>query len=207
MYFVELISAKSEAPIAGERMVNRIQNQHKCKAVYRIHVDRAQELIGERARQTFENIGIIVTSTAGYESNANGRAERAVLFFLQKVRTLLSTNIRSENFQKKLAQFWTFAAQHSGEVHRREMVGEPKCKYEFGQVVLSKVKEPLTKFAPRLQKVTFLGFAPNVTNGYFVMRGDGKIELTSNITEETSFDEQRELQQQEKESSDPENHR
>ena len=99
--FVELISAKSEAPIAGIRMVSGIQNQHKCKAVCRVHVDRAQELIGERARQAFENIGVIVTSTAGYESNANGRAERAVLFFLQKVRTLLST--RSENFEKTSA--------------------------------------------------------------------------------------------------------
>ena len=44
-------------------------------------------------------------------------------------------------------------------------------------------KEPLTKFAPRLQKVMFLGFAPNVTNGYFVMRSDDKLELASNIAD------------------------
>ena len=95
-------------------MVNRINNQHKCKAVYRIHVDRAQELTGARAREAFEQLGIIVTSTVGHESNANGRAERAVLHFTQKVRTFMSTNIRSEAFQKKLAQFWTFVAQHAG---------------------------------------------------------------------------------------------
>ena len=95
-----MLAAKSEAARAGVRMINRIQNQFKRKAVYRVHADRAQELTGERARQAFEDIGVIVTSTAGHESNANGRAERAVLFFLQKVRTLLSTNIRSENFQK-----------------------------------------------------------------------------------------------------------
>ena len=34
----------------------------------------------------------------------------------------------------------------------------------------------------------FLGFAPNVTNGYFVMRADNKIELTSNIADEPAFD-------------------
>ena len=100
LYFVEVLPAKSDAPTAVLRIVNRIQNQHKCKAVYRIHVDRAQELTGERARQAFENQGITVTSTAGYESNANGRAERAVLYFTEKVRTLLSTRIRSEAFQK-----------------------------------------------------------------------------------------------------------
>ena len=55
LYFVELLPAKSDAPMAIIRMVNRIENQHKCKAVCRIHVDRAQELTGERARQVFEN--------------------------------------------------------------------------------------------------------------------------------------------------------
>ena len=33
-----------------------------------------------------------------------------------------------------------------------------------------------------------MGFAPNVTNGYFVMRQDDKIELTSNIADEPNFD-------------------
>ena len=78
--------------------------------------------------------------------------------------------------------------QHAGEVHRQEVFGEPRCKYEFGQIVLSRVNEPLTKFAPRLQKVLFLGFAPNVTNGYFVVRKDDKIELTSNIADDSTCD-------------------
>ena len=68
------------------------------------------------------------------------------------------------------------------------MFGEPRCKYEFGQCILSRVKEPTTKFAPRLQKVTFSGCAPNVTNGYFVLRADNRIELTSNIADEPVFD-------------------
>ena len=70
----------------------------------------------------------------------------------------------------------------------REMCGEPRCKYEFGQCILSRVKGPTTKFAPRLQTVIFLGFAPNVTNGYFVMRSDDRVELTSKIADEPVFD-------------------
>ena len=143
----------------------------------------------ERTRQAFENCGITVTSTAGYDSNANGRAERAVRFFLEKIRTLCASRIRSEVFQSPLKQLWTFVAQRAGEVHRRDLFGEPPCKYEFGQCVLSRVKEPETKISSRLQKVIFLGFAPNVTNRYFVMRPDLRIELTSNINEETVFDE------------------
>ena len=84
LYFVECIPAKSDAPYALVKMVNRITSQHKCKAVYRIHVDRALEAIGNRAKQLLENQGITVTSTAGHDFNANGRAERAVLFFQEK---------------------------------------------------------------------------------------------------------------------------
>ena len=77
---------------------------------------------------------------------------------------MLASNIRSEKFQAKLKGLWTFAVQHAGEVHRREMLGEPRCKFEFGQIILSRVVKPETKFHPRLHKVLFLGFVPNVTN-------------------------------------------
>ena len=131
-----------------------------------------------------------VTSTAGYDSNSDGRAERGVQFFQDRVRALLSTNIRSEKFQERIRQFWTFAAQHAGEVHKRQMTGEQPCKYEFGQCVLSRVREPDSKSAERLQNVIFLGFASNVTNGYFVMRVvDSGIELIAEIVDETLFPE------------------
>ena len=87
IYFVELLPTKivDETGPAITRMVNRIENLHRCKAVYRVHADRAQELTGSRIRQALEGRGIAVTSTAGYDSNANGRAERAVLFFQEKL--------------------------------------------------------------------------------------------------------------------------
>ena len=94
IYFVELLSAKSEAA-ATMRMVNRIENRNKCKAVYRVHADRATEMTGDRQKQYLENCGITVTSTARSDSNSNGRAERAVQFFCTKARTMLSSNIRS----------------------------------------------------------------------------------------------------------------
>ena len=55
LYFVECIPAKSDAPYALVKMVNRITNQHKCKAVYRIHADRALELTGSRAKQMLDH--------------------------------------------------------------------------------------------------------------------------------------------------------
>ena len=165
LYFVEIMAEKSDAPGALQKMINRIENMHKCKAVYRVHADRAQELTGPRHRMSLEAKGIMVTSTAGYDSNANGRAERAVRFFQEKARTLLATNIRSEKFQEKLKTLWPFAVQHAGEVHRRGILGLPRCKFEFGQCILSRVNKTDSKFDPKLHKVIFLGFAPNVTNG------------------------------------------
>ena len=54
---------------------------HKCKAVYRLHADRARELTGVKARAIHEQMGISVTTTANYDSDANGRAGRAMSFF------------------------------------------------------------------------------------------------------------------------------
>ena len=147
LYYVELIPAKSSEYVAPEalRIIRRINNIHKCKAVYRLHADRARELTGEKARDTFEALGITVTSTANYDSNANGRVERAVLFFQERVRTLLSTTIRSEKLQDQLKKLWTFAAQHVGEVHIRSLCGMPPCKYEFGQRILARVHKTRIK--------------------------------------------------------------
>ena len=78
-------------------------------------------------------------------------------FFQTKARTMLASNIRSEKFQEKLKALWPFAVRHAGEVHRREMLGEPRCQFEFGQIILSRVVKPEIKFDPRLHKVLFWG--------------------------------------------------
>ena len=86
--------------------------------------------------------GICVTSIAGFDSNANGRAKRGVRWIQEKIRSYLVPDIRSETFQQKAKVLWTFAAQHAGEVHRRETLGEPACQSEFGQRILFRIKEP-----------------------------------------------------------------
>ena len=130
VYFVEVIPTNlstSDTYPALQRMINRIQNLHKCKAVYRLHADRAHELSGTRVRGLLESMGVAVTSTAGYDSNANGRAERAIRWIKDEVKTFLVSNIHSEKFQEKIQSLWTFAAQHAAEVHCRQAFGLPPC--------------------------------------------------------------------------------
>ena len=102
---------------------------------------------------------------------------------------MLSTKIRSDIFQNQLRKLWAFAAQHAGEVHINNVLGLPPCKYELGQRILARVPKPESKLAPRLRAAVFLGYAPNVTNGFFVIRSFGVTELISKITEDTIFDE------------------
>ena len=76
LYFVEVVATRSTENVAPAvlRIINRINNLHKVKAVYRLHADRARELSGEKAWDMFEQVGVTVTSTANYDSNAGEKA-------------------------------------------------------------------------------------------------------------------------------------
>ena len=80
LHYFELMAEKSDASDALRKITNRIENQHKCKAVYRVHADRAQELTGDRHRTFLENCGVTVTSTAGHDSNADVQKGRCSIF-------------------------------------------------------------------------------------------------------------------------------
>ena len=86
LFYVECVPTRElnfvTAAIIG--IISRIECMHKCKAVYRLHADRARELTGVKAGITYEDMGISVTTTANYDSNANGRVERTVLFFRKR---------------------------------------------------------------------------------------------------------------------------
>ena len=70
--------------------------------MYRVHGDRAQEVTGRQVQDKMTDIGIVVTSTAGYDHNANGRAERVARWIKEKTRTLLVNEIRDENFRTNI---------------------------------------------------------------------------------------------------------
>ena len=46
----------------------------RCQAVYRIHGDKASQQTGERVDNSFNERGVVVDKTAGFEPNANPRA-------------------------------------------------------------------------------------------------------------------------------------
>ena len=127
-----------------------------------------------------EHMGITSTATVGVDPNGNGRAERGGRYVKDKIRTYLVTNVRSDLQKMRITDLWTLAAQHGAEDRRRRIYIEGRCEYEFATVVLAKVKEPTDILDPRFRFVLFLGYAPNVSHGYYVFHADGRVELTSN---------------------------
>ena len=165
LYFTEVLPSKrvEGTEPALLRMKARIDSMHRCKAVFRIHADRAQELSGERISAAMAKLGVLVTSTAGVDSNANGRAERGVRWVKELSRTLLMAFFGGTLPIDDRKMLWPFAVTHCVECHLREFLGEPECKFAFGNIVMVWVKEPLDSWEPRYRKAVFLGYAPDVS--------------------------------------------
>ena len=67
LYFARFLETRnvSERIPALRSIINEVNDLFKCKAVYRMHGDRASELTGEAVTEYFEERGIRVTETAG----------------------------------------------------------------------------------------------------------------------------------------------
>ena len=111
------------------RILARIESQHRCKTVFRVHADRAQEVTGDRIGAALAERGIRVSSTAGVEPNANGRAERGVRWLKEKARTYLSARINPKGPMVERRLLWPFAIQHAAEVQRRGCYGETALRW------------------------------------------------------------------------------
>ena len=92
LYFAEPLTGRSSAEVlpALEKIVNQANLIFKAnvvsQVVYRMHSDKAPELAGPRAKEWGRSRGIVVTSTAGYDPNSNGRAERAIGLLKERTR-------------------------------------------------------------------------------------------------------------------------
>ena len=95
VYYMEILNSKrvTDTLPALLRILARIESQHRCKAVFRVHADRAQEFTGDRIGAALAERCIRVPYMAGVDPNANGRGERGVRWLKEKARTYLSTRM------------------------------------------------------------------------------------------------------------------
>ena len=91
------------------------------------------------------------------------------------------TNVISYLISINIKDLWTYVAQHAAEVQRWIVHEEDQCSFEFATVLSANVKERKDAREPRFRPVLFLGYAPGVTNGYYVLHTDGRVGLTSDL--------------------------
>ena len=109
LYFARFLETKhsSETIPAIEDIVNEVNCMFKCKAVFRIHADKAKELTGDRVKAHFRERGVRITETAGYDPNSNPRAEGAIGLVNTRARVMLS------GMGPEARELWPAAVQHA----------------------------------------------------------------------------------------------
>ena len=108
----------------------------------------------------------MVTSTAGYEPNANGRAERAIGLLKEQTRAMvLGSNL--DNHQ----ELWPLAVKHAAFMQRAHELGWHRGYPAWGAPVVAKIKNTknLDSFEQRGRDGYFVGASEDVTAGALIM--------------------------------------
>ncbi|CAK0894421.1 unnamed protein product [Prorocentrum cordatum] len=154
----------SETLAAMESINVEVCAELDCKAVYRIHADRAGELAGPVIkREMAARHDIATTSTAGAEPNSNGRAERAVGLVKGKARAMLLAPVFTAADRQAL---WPAAVCHAAWCQRRAAQGRSFAGIPpFGAAVHARLKDQQGSFEPRAVPRVYLGAVPDVAHG------------------------------------------
>ena len=179
LYFVEPLTSRQSTEVlpAIEKMVNQINLEFKgnvvSQVVYRLHGDKAPELTGLRAKEWGRTRGIVVTSTAAYEPNANGRAERAIGLIKEQTRAMVIGSALNE-----AQELWPLAVKHAAFMQRAHELGWHRSYPVWGAPVVAKIKnmKSLDSFEPRGRDGYFVGASEDVTAGALIMhvKDDGE---------------------------------
>ncbi|CAK0805863.1 unnamed protein product, partial [Prorocentrum cordatum] len=155
-YVVPLESRRPDVCIAAlNAIIASIRREFEgADVVYRIHGDRASEVTGAQVRHYFAERHIAVTSTPGYEPNANPRAERGVGLIKQCARAMLLAFPSMADRQA----LWPRAVTHAAWCSRMAADGRRTGCPAFGARVTSRVKDvPRSMFRARAVESIFLG--------------------------------------------------
>ena len=118
-------------------------------AVQRVHVDQGREFMG-RFRKWVRSKGLLLTTTAGDDPRANGRAEVAV----QTIKSL----VRRTLFQAGADEsYWPVAVRYVSEVLRHQRIDRPpQFPPFFDKVQARKRKWSQNSWQPVIEEVQYL---------------------------------------------------
>ena len=192
LYYTVLLEGKTgEEVLKGlQKIVTMVHNDFHAPVVCRIHGDKAPELTGPNVKEYFGKLpdgGVLVTSTAGFEPNANGRAEAGI----GGIKTGARTNLMAVRKADR-GPLWGCSVQHTSWSQRQRALGRPSAPCAFGDRVTVRIKtDRLPSFDNRARERIFLGAADNVSHGFVVGYKQGgywKFEIsTSFVVDKTAL--------------------
>ena len=167
LVYCEIISKKSEASAAVQRLIGQVRDEHGSSPktlVFRLHSDKGQEFCTHTLDRFCQHLGIHRTTTSGYDPSANGSGEQAVGFIKRKARQLL--------IGARLPTNWWGVACLSAAWYSRCAAGLLEWpRLGFGTRVLS-VTDPTPRnaFLPRALPATLFCPSHRVPGGYIVFQ-------------------------------------
>ena len=146
--------------------------------VRRLHTDCGGEFRGPALKSWCATRDILRTTTSGDDSQANGRAERAIQQIKSEIRRVLHAS--GWDYTK-----WPLACHYVHQRERRRMSDDDRPIPTFGQKVLVKKRHWHTKeLLPTHEKVRYLAPAPDA-HGHMMLRDDDTIMVAPYFIEKT----------------------
>ena len=176
----EVVSFRLAIPTASRQKNEVVEALHQMYIqlrimgypVTRLHSDRGPEFLHPWVRDWCRNRNIIQTTTAGYDSQANGRAERAI----QEVKMRIRRALAAAGWEQER---WADACHFVHQVERRRMMYRPSQEIPgFGEEVLVKKRifhgSKARDLEPSHEKVRYLYPVPE-GHGHAVRHQDGRV--------------------------------
>lgn len=186
---VRPLAHKSDAVESIKEVFGMLENQTH-KKVQRVRTDRGREFVNEKMDGYFRAKGIIHETTAPYNPQQNGAAERLNRTLVEKVRAM----VQDSGLEKKL---WAEALLTANYARNRSLVsGAQKTPWEmfYGEVPdVSQLKtfgaqafvyvpqQNRRKLDPRSRACIFLGYEPHSKAYRVMLKENGKIVVSRDV--------------------------
>ena len=158
------LGTKGEASKAVQRLLAQVNNDHanmQTEIMFRLHSDQGGEFNSDELKKYCARHGIHMTTTAGYDPNANASAESSVGILKRRTRYLLSGC-------RLPTTWWAVATLAAAQLCRADAGLEEYPKIPFGsRVMLVKDPKPKNAFVPRAEPATVFGPSSSIPTGYW----------------------------------------
>ena len=194
LVFVRFLSSnrRPEVCSAVASILNEIEGLFLSRrVVFRVHSDRASELVGKDMKDLVQSYGARLTMTSGEEPMSDGIAERMIQTLKSRARRMMMTSSHLSQ------EFWPFAIQYVAEASKQNVTRKIVIEAPYGNKVYSRIKSRPKgdQWQARAHPGYYLGPCAEASGSAYVLREDGYVETTGSWQESASQPERPEVEE------------